>query len=172
MTALRRCADPHAGDWVNARLLGHDLAGVPVGSVVPTGFSRVVRVLHPAGEKPWAQVAAANDRTMHPLVQWCGICPAFDGTSRNSDDDPEEGSMPTQVQAAVFDHLPGEELIYAVWVGWGSWTDLEEPEILMPGWGGREYALFSGPKDVVATWPGMEGTFPQSASLVWPEDRG
>ncbi|WP_374969664.1 hypothetical protein [Terrabacter sp. BE26] len=171
MAGLSRLTDPHAGDWVNERLLGDHFPGVPVGSVVPTGFPRVVRVFHPAGGKTWAQVAAANDRTMHPLAQWCGICPDFDGTSRVGDDDPEEGSMPPDVQAAVIDHLPGDDWVFAVWVGWGSWTDLEAPEVVMPGWGGRDYALFTGPKGVVTTWPGMDDLFPQSASLVWPRDR-
>jgi len=172
MARLSRLTDPHAGDWVNERLLDdHNLAGVPVGSIVPTGFPRVVRVFHPAGTKTWAQIAAANDRTMHPLAQWCGICPDYDGTSRNGDDDPEEGSMPQDVQAAVFDHLPGDDVVYAVWVGWGSWTELELPDVVMPGSHGREYALFTGPKGVVTTWPGMQEALPQSASLVWPLDR-
>lgn len=171
MAGLTRLADPHAGDWINERLLSHDRPGTPVGCVVPTGFARVVRVFHPAGGRTWAQVAAANDRVMHPLAQWYGIRPEFDGTGRSSDYDPEERSMPPEVQAAVLDHLPGGDLVFAVWVGWGCWTDLELPEVVVPGWGGRDYVLFSGPRAVVSSWPGMQEPFSVSASLVWPRNR-
>lgn len=170
MTTPRRVQDVSAGDWVDDRLLKGWTTEVPAGAVVPTGFERVVRVLHPAGDgRTWAQVAAAHDRVMHPLAQWCGINPAFDGTGRSSWVDPDEGSMPPAVQRAVLDHCPATgDLFYAVWVGWGSW---EEPEqgATMHGRGG--YRLFTAPKTVITSWPGMASRWGQSASLIWPPDR-
>jgi len=69
MTTPRRVQDVSAGDWVDERLLKGWTTEVPAGAVVPTGFDRVVRVLHPAGDgRTWAQVAAAHDRVMHPLA--------------------------------------------------------------------------------------------------------
>ena len=41
----------------------------------------------------------------------------------------------------------------------------------MPGWGGRSYLLFEGPKAAWTTWPGMEPHWPQSANLIWPAER-
>ena len=62
------------GDWIRPRLLPWGRHGCPAGAVVPTGFDRIVRVLHPAGDgRTWAEVAATNDRVMHGLVQWACI---------------------------------------------------------------------------------------------------
>lgn len=173
MTVPRRLPDGTLGDWVNARLLDHSTAGTRVGSVVPTGFARVVRVLHPAGGgRSWADVAQANGRMVHPLVQWGGIFPGFDGNGRSSGVDPEEGSVPPGTLEAILEHCPADgEVVYAVWDGWGSWTDRCDKSALMPGWGGRSYRLFAAAKSALAHWPGMEDSWPQSANLIWPRER-
>lgn len=170
MKAPQRTLDVSAGDWINDRLLQGRRDEVPVGAVAPTGFERVVRVLHPAGgNRSWAQVAAEQGRVMHPLAQWCGIFPAFNGHARSGDLDPDEGSMPPAVQEAILDHCPANgDLFYAVWVGWGFWEDPDDGPT-MRGRGG--YRLFTGPKAVVTTWPGMEPAWQQSACLIWPADR-
>src|SRR5687767_10883912 len=117
MRPPRRLLDPSVGDWVNAGLLDHSTSGCRVGSVVPTGFEAVVRVLHPAGGgRSWAQVAAENAKVVHPLVQWGRIATHFDGKGRASDVDPEEGSIPARTLQAVLEHCPaGEEVVHAVW---------------------------------------------------------
>lgn len=170
MTTLRRLLAVAEGDWVEDRLIKGRGNRVPAGAVVPTGFDRVVRVLNPAGDgRSWAQVAADEGRVMHPLAQWCGIYPAFTGTGRSSDVDPEEGSMPPRVQRAVLDHCVATgPVFYAVWDGFGFW---EEPHSgpTMRGRGG--YRLFTGPKAVLTTWPGMAPPWRQSANLIWPSDR-
>jgi len=173
MAFPRRLTDASIGDWVNERLLDHGGPGCRVGSVVPTGFSRVVRVLHPAGDgRSWAEVAAAAGRTVHPLVQWCSIASRFDGTGRSSGIDPEEGSVPGETLAAILEHCPTEsDVVYAVWAGFGSWGDRGDESALMPGWGGRDYLLFAAPRSPITTWPGMSSAWPQSANLIWPTDR-
>lgn len=166
----RPLADGTLGDWVNARLLDHSVAGTRVGSVVPTGFAAVVRVLHPAGGRTWAAVAAANGREVHPLVQWAGVQPGFDGNRGSSDVDPEEGTLPAATLAAVLEHCPADgDVTYAVWHGWGGWTDDCPDSALMPGWGGRPYRLFTGPKGPVTRWPGLRHD--QAPNLAWPPDR-
>lgn len=171
MNDPRRLLDVSLGDWVNERLLGHGPGPeFLVGSVVPTGFARVVRVLHPAGGRSWARVAAESGRIVHPLVQWCCIASAFDG-GRSSGLDPDEGSVPAGTLTAILDQCPrSDNVVQAVWSGFGSWTDVEEGEPLMPGWGGRSYRLFTTAQEAVTTWPGMVPGWPQSANLIWPAD--
>ena len=171
MSEPRRLLNLRVGDWVNERLLDHSTAGVRAGSVVPTGFERVVRVLHPAGGRSWAQVAAEAGRVVHPQVQWCGIALHFDGSGRSGDVDPEDGSVPEGTLAAILEHCPAEgELVYAVWVGYGGWEDRGDEDAVMPGWGGRDYLLFSATKAPLMSWPGMDNRWTQSANLIWPQD--
>lgn len=173
VTASPRPADGSLGDWINQRLQDHTVAGTRAGSVVPTGFARVVRVLHPAGDgRSWAEVAQANGRVVHPLVQWWSIAPHADaGSGRSLDVDPEEGSAPEDTLAAILDHCPSDvDLVHAVWDGFGAWADRDFPFPLMPGWGGRSYRLFVAARGAWTHWPGMEGSWPQSANLIWPHD--
>jgi len=173
MDEPRRLLDPSVGAWVNARLLRHESeVGSQVGYVVPTGFQRVVRVLHPAGDgRSWAQVAAGTRTMVHPLVQWCCIADEFDGNGRSGHVDPQEGSTPAETLTAILDHCPPcEEVVQGVWLGFGTWTDLSDGEPVMPGWGGRDYRLFATAKAAITTWPGMTPGWPQSANLIWPAD--
>ena len=159
-----------AGSWVLDRLLDHDGQGTRAGSVVPTGFARLVRVLHPPGEGTWASAAAATGARMHPLVQWWSITDRADAPSRD-ERDPEEGCAPAQVLAALLARCDGPEpLTYAVWDGFGDW-EAETAETLMPGWGGRAYRLFRGPSHPWMSWPGADVRCSQSANLIWPADR-
>jgi hypothetical protein len=169
----RRLDHGTLGDWINERLLDHRAPGVRAGSVVPTGFSRVVRILHPAGEgRSWAEVARAHDKVLHPLVQWGSIDPHFDGSGRSSNVDPEEGSVPAATLGAILEHCPAEgDLTYGLWDGFGFWADDADRTALMPGWGGRSYRLFAAAKAAITHWPGMESAWPQSANLIWPNDR-
>jgi hypothetical protein len=106
--------------------------------VVPTGFPRVARVLHPAedGGTSYAQIAASTGRTVHSLVQWAAIATKdFSGHGR-SGLDPSEGSAPEHTLRAILRHCPAEgDVVHAVWTGWGSWYERPEASTLMPGWG-------------------------------------
>lgn len=139
---------------------------------MPTGFARVVRVLHPPEDgRTWGEVARASDRFVHPLVQWGSIAHHFDGSGRSSDVDPDEGSVPAATLAAILEHCPAnDDLTYGVWDGFGTWTDQDDQSALMPGWGGRSYRLFAGGKSAFTRWPGMHPCSPQSANLIWPND--
>ncbi len=173
MNVPRRITDPSQGDWINERLLSARTSWARVGSVVPTGFPRVARVLHPAndGRSSWTDVAAASGRTVHPLVQWGSIAQDFDGNGR-TEYDPSEGSIPEATLAAILRHCRTDgEVIHAVWIGWGYWNERPDESTLMPGWGGRDYVLFSASKEPHMTWPGMDPFWRQSASLIWPPDR-
>ena len=58
-------------------------------------------------------------------MQWGSIAPHFDGSGRPGDVDPEEGSIPPEsLAAAILEHCPTDhDVTYAVWVGFGSWSD-------------------------------------------------
>ena len=172
MSGPRRLFDVGCGQWVLDRLVEPRRPGCQVGTALPTGFDRVVRVLHPAGDgRTWAQVAASSGRQVHPLVQWGSIAPHFDGSGRSGDVDPEEGSIPPESLAAILEHCPTDhDVTYAVWVGFGSWSDRGDRHALLPGWGGRDYLLFEAPKAPIMTWPGMDPIWPQSANLIWPQN--
>jgi hypothetical protein len=72
---------------------------------------------------------------VHPLAQWGSIAPDFDGSGRSSDVDPEEGSVPAPTLAAILEHCPADgDVIYAVWDGWGSWTDEYDKPFLSLSW--------------------------------------
>jgi hypothetical protein len=172
MDIPRLLVDATIGDWVNERLLPPEVAFGRAGAVVPTGFRRVVRVLHPTDHgMTWADTARSTGKVVHPLVQWGDIVDDFDGLSR-SDHEPAEGRAPTATLDAILDHCPAHGgLIYAVWNGWGSWEDEVDARILMPGWGGRDYRLHAGPKAAHTRWPGMSDFWSQTANIIWPIDR-
>jgi hypothetical protein len=164
-----------ATSWINSRLLKPVAGATLVGTVVPTGFPRVVRVLHPIGDgdatETWADVARRSDRVVHPLVQWTGICNRFDGQSRSSATDPLLGSAPPAMLGAVLEHCPSTLINYAVWEGSGSWAERAAPESLFAyGPGAPQYRLFVGPKAPHSTWPGMDVPWSQTANLMWPSD--
>lgn len=177
MNVVRRRLDPESGDWIRPRLVDWRSSGtleVPVGAVVPTGFERVVRVLHPAGdgERTWRAVAAEAGRVTHPLVQWCCIAPHFTGFARSGDSDPDEGSVPAQTLDAILEHCPAEgDVFHAVWDGFGYWTEDQRDVSALVHGRGRDFYLFEGPKVAVEVWPGMDDIWSQSANLVWPQDR-
>lgn len=174
MNNPRRLADPSEGDWLAQRLLEQEPRVVRTGSVVPTGFERVVRVLHPLGDEngTWAEVAEANHKTMHPLVQWGSIAPHFDGIGRGGDEDPEEGSTPAPTMSAILQHCPAQdEVVYGVWYGWGTWPQDDNDDPLMATWG-RYYRLFAANKDAHTEWPGDGPSGGgRCANLTWPRDR-
>jgi hypothetical protein len=104
-------------------------------------------------------------------VQWAGIADHFDGGSRSSDVDPEEGSVPAETLGAIMEHCPAQgDVIHAVWSGFGFWVDRGDERTLMPGWGARHYLLFEASKEPHTHWPGMDPRWPQSANLIWPPD--
>ena len=161
-----------AGEWIRPRLLPWGRRGCPAGAVVPTGFDRIVRVLHPAGDgRTWAEVAATNDRVMHGLVQWACISETFDGRGRSGDVDPEEGSIPAGTLGMVLDHCPASsDVFHAVWDGFGAWEAPargEPDQLSLPH---RTYRVFTAPKEPVTAWPGFSPHWPQSANLIWPAD--
>jgi hypothetical protein len=179
--------------WVRERLTTF---GVNVASVIPEGFERYGRILHPARRdgRPvsWSEVAAHNSRAVHPEMQWhaiSGLPPGEPGAPW--DEGPMAGSIPEDLTGVLVEHLrshtttPGS-VWFAVWTGWGAHRlaprpgtrasggvqalpDRDEP--LPPAFElpAREYWLLHGPIEGALETMSSRGW--QSVNLWWPEDR-
>src|SRR4051812_43385415 len=103
---LTPAGDSEAASWIVEALHGF---AQDVGSVVPPIFDAYTRVFHPASSggaerRPvgWAEIAEANGRTAHPLMQFHALVPsgsmdrAGNVLERQTglwDSPPEEGSL-------------------------------------------------------------------------------
>ncbi len=185
--------------WISDRI--HPFAQ-DVGSLIPEGFDAYVRVLHPAYRHEgndrvavtWAEIAAANGRTVHPEMQWPHISGVWEHSGGRHpgvwDQEPEVGTLPRDHAAVLADLLvtytaTPERVWFGVWDGWGG--SLVEgvlaggarrprrrderlpaaPRLELPG---RSYYLLSGSIDAV-TESLVGPPAWQSANLWWPEDR-
>ena len=173
MTEPRPVTDLSPADWIVAGVERDD----GVGSLLPAGFEAYARVLHPAaqwrGAEPravtWAEVAQANKRRLHRLVQFDALI----GVDRDEQSDyaVATGEIPDEVQGPFFELLSRhtddrDDCWFGLWDGWGglgSDSSATTPRISLPG---REYILLRGPLSGIGEvrdelWP----------SLVWPGDR-
>lgn len=191
-------ATAHASAWAVAGV--RDFDGT-VGSLVPAVFPAYARVFHPAYRRTaendaapvrWSEIAAAHNRTMHPLAQWRQLNPPLPGQSKNPgnaldslpprpgvwDDEPIVGAMPSSVASRLVALLarhtttPGRCWL-AVWEGYGDlarrWR--AAPSFEVPG---RVLHLLSGPVAAAAfplgdqSWgEPFRNLYP---SLWWPSD--
>ncbi|MGH8919035.1 MAG: hypothetical protein ACRD0H_12055, partial [Actinomycetes bacterium] len=165
-----------------------------VGSLVPTDFAAYARVLHPAFRRtndpdwerhprvPWAEVAKANGRVMHPEVQFGSLVgwlwpngheqpPIWDGG-------PEVGSLPEDLAGPLAEVLgrhtatPGR-CWFALWHGWADFpfSPSKAPTFNLP-W--RDYFLLVGPVSAAVqslSGPLLSAVMFRSANLWWPDDR-
>lgn len=107
---------------------------------------------------------------MHPLAQWPGIKPTFHGGA--TEFDPPDGNLQPGLLDAVLAYLPKNGTIfYAVWDGYGFNRKAVRrlPVLRLDG---RSYLVFTGPRDSLSQWPGMDPDYaPQSPNLMWPQDQ-
>lgn len=172
--APARSAD--AAGWIAPRLTGRFGA---VTRTVPSGFEAYARIFHPAdpgGPQPWrwADVATANNRTMHAVAQWSAISTTESGNAALAGvEDPPLGDLEPSTLRALVDalqpHTPVTDCWFATWQGWGDFYGgtlvtaslgggLDEPIRRAPAelpldvahaatftTPGRDYFLFAGP---------------------------
>jgi hypothetical protein len=174
--------DAAPASWVIEGLRGFAQS---VLSLVPEGFEAYARIFHPAGngdpEVPvrWRDIAQANGRTAHRMMQWPSITGSFRFCESNSqpgvwDHAPGEGSLPEPLVPVLTSVLarhtgtPGR-CWFAVWDGWGALEPgvREAPVFDLPH---RRLFLLTGP--ITAVRRSLE-TPPwwQSPTLWWPDDR-
>lgn len=155
-----------------------------VASLVPPVFAAYARVLHPpvryAGlddvEVAWAEVAAANGTTAHPLMQWGSVTGSLD-YFENEDQAPlwhcapARGHLPVPVAERLVAVLRGHtttpgDCWFGVAAALGNPT-AEAPALDLPrgpAW------LVRGPLGLAGANLAEEPS-EQSASLWWPADR-
>ncbi|MGW8375644.1 hypothetical protein [Streptomyces sp. ODS28] len=148
--------DSSAAGWLVARLTGFQGR---VGDTVPEGFEAYVRILHPAGLDSvpvrWQDVAEANGRTAHGLMQWDHIVGTQGADAQPGvwDEEPLEGNLPLSLARELAGVLAGHtgtgsQCWFGVWSGWrhlviapGETARFEIPD--------RELFLLAGPLDAV-----------------------
>lgn len=173
-------ASTAAAQWVVEALVTF---GQDVRSLVPGVFDAYVRVLHPATEQPsgrpvrWAHVAEMNGRVAHALMQWHTVTGGWEFMHRACqpglwDHEPREGSLPTDVGAALAAVLAAhtstpDRCWFAVWEGFGGLPEQVRaaPRFEVPA---RAHHLFVGP--VSAITEDVLDPFRQTANIWWPED--
>lgn len=151
-----RVDDPAVARWLAERLT--EFNGT-VANVLPTGFAAYARILHPAylhdAPVPWRDVAAANGRTAHPLMQWDRIV-GVRGVAEQPgvwDEEPDTGNVPQLLVrrlAEVLGNHTGtpERCWFGTWDGWGDAPaglgDTAQFDIA-----DRRMLLLTGPLDIV-----------------------
>ena len=171
--------DVAAAEWVVARLAGEGT----VGSVVPSGFAAVARVLHPASDEDgeparWADVAAATRRTPHALMQWHAVSTVVRGARTRpgwDGEEPDPGNLDPDDLAALVGVLAEhtttpQDCWFCRWDGWGA-RSAPGARVRLPG---RDHLLFRGPLDTALELGEQVSPtlfVPQSPNLFWPADR-
>lgn len=183
-TPFAPASAPEAAEWV---LNGITDFGPRVSALLPAGLPAYVRILHPAWlevngrprQVSWTQVAEANGRKPHPLMQWPGITGLADvndwqrGQDRIYDEQPASGSLPPEVGRPLVEILRGhtstpQECLFGLWEGFGGGQSLpKNAEVGLPG---RKLALFTATLDD-ANESFVQPPWHQSANLWWPADQ-
>jgi hypothetical protein len=177
--------DVSSADWIvgSVRNFQHD-----VGSLLPVTFAAYGRVLHPAGrasavgdqvEVSWADVAAANGRIAHAVMEWVALTGDWRFLTEGGqpgvwDSPPSIGALPVRQTASLaavlerFTTMPSE-CWFGVWEGYGAapYSLRAVPRISMPQ---RPMVLLRGPLSAAST-AFLKRGWPESASLWWPDDR-
>jgi hypothetical protein len=124
--------DVAAARWIEQRL-GKKFAHVE--ALVPRGFARYARLFHPAKDRygarlRWADVAAQNGRTVHPLMAFERISIPAGGSAIEEAqwiEEPRVGSLDPDDVIALADclgHFTGtsQRCFFAIWEGYGQFS--------------------------------------------------
>jgi hypothetical protein len=177
--------DVSSADWIVSSVRNFEY---DVGSLLPVTFEAYARVLHPASRRfsdgdpidvRWSDVAAANGRIAHSAMEWVAITGDWrfmyqDAQPGIWDRAPSIGSLPSR-QATILAEVLGRftstpsDCWFAVWDGYGNMPARLRtvPMIEMPN---RRMVALRGPLPAAGT-AFSRWTWPDSASLWWPDDR-
>lgn len=178
----RSAPDAAPAAWVAEGLRGF---ADSVLSLVPEGFEAYARLFHPAGngdpEVPvrWRDIAQANGRTAHRMMQWPSITGSFRFFERDHqpglwDREPEQGTLPQALVPVLTSVLARHtatagQCWFAVWDGWGALEPgvADAPAFEIPH---RRLHLLTGPITAIRRSVETEGWW-QTPTLWWPDDR-
>ncbi|TCP54193.1 hypothetical protein EV191_103236 [Tamaricihabitans halophyticus] len=175
------------GRWVRE---GIREFGSSVSALLPDSLPGYARILHPAWREvhgtarqvSWAEVAGANGRKAHRLMQWPGITGIGDldqwqlGQAKVYDEEPLLGSLPTEVARPLVEILAKhtetpESCLFGLWHGYGGALQQlpRDAEIELPH---RKLWLYQARvQDATASFTDGSGPEHQSANLWWPSDQ-
>jgi hypothetical protein len=168
--------------WVPEALTGRREG--TVAALVPPVFEAYARVFHPAVryrgdddvDVSWAEVAAANRATAHPLMEWGSLTGSmeFFGDDNQSplwDDAPALGHLPEHLAAVVAavlrEHTTTPDDCWFGLSSLGPTSGLQAEQLVVPG---RAFFLVRGPVELASAnlLPEPQS---QSANAWWPADR-
>lgn len=185
---LRPVADIAEAQWI-VDGLGQALR---VGGVIPAGFERHARILHPGWRVEdgvrtpvrWADMAERSGRPSHRLSHWSELSgmplidePAIEAIVSAGGvviDRPDEGRLPEAVAKPLREVLarhvmPSESCWFGVWTGFASPYKPEIPTTSSIDAGFREWDLFKGPIDAVGFQFFQRENY--TANVIWPNRR-
>ncbi|MDI9979426.1 hypothetical protein [Rhodococcus sp. IEGM 1307] len=179
--------DVSAGTWVDESLKRFAIdhrAGL-VGQVVPPEFDAYARIFHPAHRRTgpsagqrepitWHAVAAANERTAHPLMEWEFLLPtpaARKGQPGLWDEAPIPGELTGPTAEALIGVLANftttpDQCWYAIWEGSTLLDDVRENAGLLQA---GNMAMFLLTDSITAAGTQFRNLL--SPNLWWPDDR-
>lgn len=174
-------ADPHVADWFLDQLGSWEPPYLTVGSLVPTGFEAVARVLHPwddgdVGDPPlrWSVVAAAD-----------GFAELHDFVAAGAEEmHPPSGTQGANQALGWLDLLTASALTdvlgpmtttptdayFAVWEGWGDVPVQQFPGAAQFSTPWRTHFVLSGPLDCVMRPFGVSRLGSPLSGMWWPAD--
>ena len=181
---IRPANDTHSALWLQSKLHG---ILESVTSIVPTGFEAYARILHPAhsgsgSPVTWESLATANQRVVHPLMQWSSIVgntPGFDErgfalSESTASALPALGSLPAttvlSLASVLANHTEAPLCWLSVWEGFGT-LDADVKSAPVFSVAGRSYFLLQGAIEELASSLSETSSGHQSANLWWPQDR-
>ncbi|MBO0840546.1 MAG: hypothetical protein J2O49_06995, partial [Sciscionella sp.] len=133
MSMFVPCASAQPADWIGQRLTRHP--GTAITSVVPKGFARYIRVLHPfldLGQAETTTIAVSElarrlGRRLRPLAPTEYLVDGMDEHTLNRARIylPRAGDLPATVATAVAAVLgqhtsTPDDCYFAIWNGWAA----------------------------------------------------
>ncbi len=179
---LEAVSDASAVAWFAKRLWPWTYSP-KVGEVIPEGFERYGRLLHPAYDQGapvrWSRIAQWSGRQLHPTVSFDDLATREDGEQWSSGDSSPAEDLDPSLCAYLADILAKftsapHRCWFCVWSGYGG-MQLPQPEIeitpQITRWG-RTYFLFRGPVGAITALTFAEGPEwrPISPELDEPDD--
>ena len=176
-------ADIAPAAWLTERTrpMGRGSDRVLLWSIIPEGYPSYARLLHPAyvqGEDTpirWAEIAARNSNTVHPLMQFGRLSGSDDPYACPSwADQPFVGQLPEAEAKSIvlvlrsFTTTP-EQCYLLVWEGYGGIEQIypASEKLVLPH---RSYLAYTGSIDSVLELC-VQGNMLMGPNLWWPEDR-
>ena len=181
-TSVQPLADLAPTRWLAERTRPTERGdGVHLWSIIPEGYPAYARILHPAYSESddtpvrWADIAARNDKTVHPLMQFGRLSGSDDPYGHPYwADKPLVGQLPDTEAKTIISTLrhsttTPEQCCLLVWEGYGGIELFYPPseKLELPG---RSYLTFTGPVDAVLELLD-EGNLLQGPNFWLPEDK-